>query len=78
MTLFVSMPIHWPRLADVAFRRDRVSGVLRNDIRTDRLSAVCLIAKNVASSDRDLAQQGNCMNGIVVVAGTEHESQWIA
>jgi len=45
---------------------------------SDRLCSARLISKDIVSLNVELAEQRNGMNGIMVVAGTEHESQWIA
>ena len=51
---------------------------MRYNIRTDCLCTIRLIPKEVTPGNIDLIQQRDSVLGIMVIAGTEQESKWIA
>ena len=73
MALLIGMPIHRPRDVAVALWRDRVGSVLGNDVRTDRFGIVRFVTKYVVALDINLAEQRDCMLGIMVVPSAEQK-----
>ena len=78
MAFFVGVPVHKPRIVDVAFRWNCIDSILRIDVVPDHFGSIGFIAENIAPLDIDLAEQRDGMPGIVVIAGTEQKSKRIA
>ena len=73
MALLIGMPIHRPRVVEVALWRDRVGSVLGNDVRTDRFGIVRFVTKYVAALDPNLAEQRDRVLGIMFISSTEQK-----
>ena len=78
MALLVGVPVHVPRIANVALRRNRIESVLRINVVSDCFRTIGFIAKDIAPINSDLAEQRDGVLGIVVIAGTEQKSKRIA
>ena len=78
MALPVSMPVHRPRVVNVVSRRNRIGSILRINVVSDCFGPIGFIAKDIAPINIDLAEQGDGVLGIVVIAGTEQKSNRIA
>ena len=78
MALLIGVIINRPGVGFIAFGRDCIARFMGCNVRTDCLCAISLISKDVTPTNIDLIQQRDRMLGIMVVAGTEQESKWIA
>ena len=78
MTLLVNMPIDGPWVSDRILWRDRISSVLGSNILPDGLGPIGFITQDIAAFNIDLTEQFNRMNRIVILAGREQKSKWIA
>ena len=78
MTLLIGIPIYRPWIADIALGRNRIDSVLRINVFSNCLGTIGLIAEDIAPLDINLAEQSDSVLGIVVIAGTEQKSKWIA
>ena len=63
---------------DSAFGRNCVGSAPGSDIFSDDFRTICFNSQYITSRYMDLAKQRNRMHRIMVITGTEHESQWIA
>ncbi len=78
MTLLVNVPIDKPWVSDRILWWDRISNVLGRNIFPNSLSPISFITQDIAAFNIDLTEQFNRVDRIVILAGREQKSKWIA
>ena len=77
MALFVGVPVHGPRIVDVALGWDGISSCLGDDVLADRFRGIRFVAKDVTALNLNLAEQWDRVFGVMVISSAKQKGHWI-